>query len=271
MSVRAVGLACLLALASPAAAAECPELSQLARATRLQPSLAWVLPMVVSVIASADDGEDRLSTAEMERMGDAARDAYSPMALASDVESALAARCSKEAVADANAFYRSALGVKIVRGGMELLSHHYRVDEQQYLDKLLEDGVSSGRLDLARSVKSATVIYALTPRTQVALFRPVVAVYSGSVAAAHARPAPSAEQVSEQITFISATLRPYLDRLTDLAQLYSTRNLSEAELQEYRQFLGSRAGTWYRDELASAFENALDLAGRRLLVGVGAP
>lgn len=270
MSAHAALLAAALAVASNAAA-DCPELTQVLRATRLQPSVTWVTPEVVRVIATTDDREGGLPTEEMERIGDAATDAYSPMALAADVESALAARCDAKAVADANAFYRSPLGVKIVRGGMELLTESLRFDQEMYYRKVLQEGVTSGRLDAARSIKPATLVYALTPRVRFALYEPVVRVLGAKLAAARHQPPPDANAISQRVAEASAEMRPLFDLMTDLAQLFSTRELTEPELQEYRSFLGSHAGVWYRSELQRAFEEALDAAGKRLTDAVTGP
>ena len=42
-----------------------------------------------------------------------------------------------------------------------------------------------------------------------------------------------------------------------------SRDLSAAELQEVRGFLGSSAGVWYRESMARAFEGAVEQAGAR--------
>jgi len=267
----AAALLTALLVAAPHAAADCPGLAQLSRATRLQQSLTWVTPQVIAIVARSDDGQGGLSTEQMERIGDAATDAYAPMALAHDVESGLAAHCDAQAVAAANAFYRGPLGVKIVRGGMELLTQSMRFDQEMYYRKLFEEGVANGRLDAARSIKPATLVYALTPRVRFALYEPVVRVVAGQIARAHGLPPPDANQISQVVAEGSARMRAEFDLMTDLGQLFSTRELSEAELQQYRGFLGSRAGIWYREQLQRGLERALDAAGQRFARAVDAP
>jgi len=254
-----------LALATTAAGpAGCPELESLLRATRTQQSVAWVPVLVRQILAKSDDDES-FSTAGMERLVEIALEAYAPAELARDIENSLRSRCDAERVAQANAFYRSPLGVKIVRGGLELLRSSGRADEALYFEQLRQEGLDSGRLELVRSVKSAGLVHAVPPRVRLALLRPLALVTARAVAAEHGATPPTDAEVASRIADDSARQNGYFDLLADLAQLFSTRDLSAAELQAYRAFLGSSAGVWYRESLNLAFENALDAAGRRLI------
>jgi len=263
---RAASLALALALAT-SAAADCPDLKPLSRATRLEQSVKWVSPTVVGIIASLDDAND-VPTEEMERMAEAAREAYSPMAISEDVERGLARRCDPDVVAKLNEFYRSPLGVKIVRGSMELLEDRRAARTVQ---AILKEADASGRLALARETKSATLVYALSAQARVALWRPAIGVSLSTLFALRNEPSPRAEDVTHYVTLVSADQAPLFDMLTDLGQLYSVRDLTTGELEEYRAFLDAPPGRWYRDELQRAFDDALQAAGKRLVVGVGAP
>ncbi|MEX2207828.1 MAG: hypothetical protein WEF50_16505 [Myxococcota bacterium] len=246
------------------AAAECPELRSLLRATQAQPSVSWVSQFVRMVIAASDD-DGLLSTPEMERLYVAATDAYSPLELVKDIEQSLGEPCNAEATASANAFYRSPTGVKFIRGALELLSESGGEREAAWFEKLREEGVSSGRLEAVRSTRSASLVYDAPPRVRLALVRPLALVTIRAVAREKGLPEPSQAEISDGIARDSSLRNAYFDLQSDLALLFATRDLSLAELQEFRSFLGSSTGVWYRESTSRAFEGAVERAGERFI------
>jgi hypothetical protein len=258
----ALALAVALALADAGAAAGCPDVKSLLRATQTQASVSMVTQVVRQVIAMTDDA-GKLSTAEMERLYEAGIDAYSPIELTSDIRASLESHCNAEAVASALAFYRSTSGVKLIRGSLELARESDGASEQAYFDKLLEEGLSNGRLEAVRSVRPASLAFEVPPRVRLALIRPLAVVAIRAVATEQGLPAPSEAEIAEGIARDSAAQNAWFDMHSDLSLLFATRDLSAAELQEVRSFLGSSAGVWYRESMARAFEGAVAKAGAR--------
>lgn len=246
------------------AAAECPELRSLLRAMQAQPSVSWISQFARMVVSATDD-EGLLSTPEMERLYVAATDAYSPIELVKDIEQSLGEPCNAEAVGSANAFYRSPTGVKFIRGALELSSEIGGEREVAYFEKLREEGLSSGRLEAVRSTRSASLVYDAPPRVRLALLRPLAIVTIRAVAREKGLPEPSEAEISAGIARDSALRNAYFDLQSDLSLLFATRDLTLAELQEFRSFLGSSTGVWYRESMSRAFEGAVERAGERFI------
>jgi len=250
-----------LALADAGAAAECPEVKSLLRATQTQASVSGVTFAVRFVITLADD--QGLSTAEMERLHDVAIDSYSPIELTNDIQHSLETNCNAEAVASALTFYRSPTGVKLIRGSLELRKADGGGDKQAYFETLREEGLSSGRLDAVRSVKAASLTFDVPPRVRLALIRPLALTTIRAIAAEQGVPTPTESEFAEALTRNVSAQNAYFDLQSDLALLFATRDLSVAELQEVRSFLGSSAGVWYSESMSRAFEGAVEKAGAR--------
>lgn len=259
-----------LALAGDAAAADCPDVKSLLRATQTQASVSVVTQVVRLLMAATDDQGD-VATAEMERLYDAGVDAYSPIELTDDIGQSLETSCNPEAMATTLVFFRSATGVKLIRGSLELRRQDGGADQEAYFAKLREEGVSSGRLEAARSVRPASVAFDVSPRVRLALIRPLAIVTIRAMAVGKGLPPPNEAEISEGIARDSAAGNAYFDLQSDLALLFATRDLAIAELQEIRSFLGSSAGIWYSESMSRAFESAVEKAGERFVAAAAAP
>ncbi len=263
-------LALALAAGDDAAGADCPDVKSLLRATQTQASVAQVTMVVRMTLASLDD-EGQIPTAEMEQLHDAGIDAYSPVELTRDMQAALESNCNATAVASTLAFFRSPAGVKLIRGSLELSPHSSPKGGDEYFEKLREEGLSSGRLEAVRSVRPASLAFELPPRAEVSLMRAIATETARALAKAQDVPMPSDAEIADVIGRLAGATDPYLELWNDLSLLFATRDLSVAELQEVRSFLGSSAGVWYRDALARAFERAIEQAGQRFTAAAAAP
>ncbi len=218
----------------------------------------------VIAVANMNQFQEAVDADTLEKLREAASEAYAPGFLLDEMVVHYVENFDPDAVRALIAYFQSPLGA-LVKEAAARQGKTQAADYETFVTALVANPPLEARLQLADRVSAATRQSDQAVATLVGIsttnLNAVIPLLPGT---------PSPEAIEARTAEVRDELVPRAQQQATFSTLYTFRELSDAQLRSYVEFLESGYYRWYVDQLVPATERTLAAVGQRLSVSVEA-